>query len=119
MAASLSLLSYFFSLLLSLQATQAQRWRGTVEEPAPLWPTRGGSVLAEESATGRSLAGAQRRAPRQWTVARPLPPEGFFPFGRGGGELPLPWFFFPMPPMDAHGNREEQARPKTAVHFSG
>jgi hypothetical protein len=51
-------------------------------------------------------------------VARPLPPEGFFPFGHGGDELPLPWFFFPMPPTDAHGNREEQARPE-AAHFAG
>jgi hypothetical protein len=39
--------------------------------------------LAEETAMDRGLAGDRRRTPRQWTAVRPLPPEGFFPFGRG------------------------------------
>jgi hypothetical protein len=29
-----------------------------------------------------------------------------------------PMFFFPMPPLDAHGNQAEQARPELA-HFAG
>jgi hypothetical protein len=31
-----------------------------------------------------------------------------------GGALSFPcegWFFFPLPPLDAHGDRAEQARP--------
>jgi hypothetical protein len=32
---------------------------------------------------------------------------------------PLPWFFFPEPPMDAHGDRAEQTRPETAAFFAG
>jgi hypothetical protein len=30
----------------------------------------------------------------------------------------LPVLFFPMPPLDAHGNRAEWARPE-AAHFAG
>jgi hypothetical protein len=29
-----------------------------------------------------------------------------------------PVFFFPVPPLDAHGNRAERARPE-AAHFAG
>jgi hypothetical protein len=28
-------------------------------------------------------------------------------------------FFFPVPPLDAHGNRAEWARPETAALFAG
>jgi hypothetical protein len=48
------------------------------------------------------------------------PQRGPFPFGRGGGKpLHCPWFFFPEPPLDAHGNRAEQTRPETTVFFAG
>jgi hypothetical protein len=30
-----------------------------------------------------------------------------------------PVFFFLVPPLDAHGNRAEQARQEAAAHFSG
>jgi hypothetical protein len=93
-AASLSPLSSFFSLLLSLQATQDRRRRGTVEEPAPLWPTRGGSVLLEEDGASPMAAEAHRGSGGNALCPR----RGPFPFGRGGGELltalvllPTPW----------------------------
>jgi hypothetical protein len=30
-----------------------------------------------------------------------------------------PVFFYPVPPLDAHGNRAERAWPKTAALFAG
>jgi hypothetical protein len=98
-AASLSPLSSFFSLLLSLQAMQARRRFRTVEEPAPLWPTRGGSVLLEEDGASPVAAKAHRGGSGNALCPR----RGTFPFGHGGGKLPTALVLLPMPRhTDAH-----------------